>query len=220
MESIKQVWPHDLLTFNKISDLVLGENPLPEWAKDSLAKAKIVVVRRGEIDNNLIPVGIRGFQRNERLACFLKKEQVVNCYSPDYFIKKQLWKELPPARQNLPQFQALIKMVPLLKEFKWGIGGSVAYEMASGMKIVKNNSEHISDLDVILSATKEISVSQARELLRKINLYGVHADVQVVHGQKGFSLEEYAAGRNKKVLIKTATGPILVENPWNFVRKE
>ena len=152
MEAIKQFWPHDLLTFSDSRDLVLNENPLPEWAKDSLSKAKIVVVRRGLVNNDLIPIGLRGDLRNQRLAGFLKKDRVINCYSPAYFIKNKSWLSLAPKRQELPQFQALKKISAVLRGYTWGIGGSLAYEMATGINMAINNPTHKSDLDIILVA--------------------------------------------------------------------
>lgn len=218
MEAIKQFWPHDLLTFSDNRDLVLNENPLPEWAKDSLSKAKIVVVRRGHIKNELIPVGLRGYHRNQRLAGFLKKDQIINCYNPAYFIKNKSWQSLAPERQELPQFQALKKIYSILRGYTWGISGSLAYEMATGIDMVTNSSKHKSDLDIILVAKRKINIDRSRKLLTMLNQYQVHADVQVVKRQNGFSLEEYAANRNTKILIKTATGPILTADPWSFLK--
>ncbi len=218
MEEIKQVWPHDLLTFNDNHDLISKVNPLPDWAKDSLSKAKIVVVRRGLSKNGFIPVGLRGSHRSQRLAGFLAKKRVIGCYSPVDFIKNKSWQKLAPERRKLPQFQALEKVYPILSEYTWGIGGSLAYEMATGVATVQNNSKHKSDLDIILIAKRKISINQSRKLLTMLNQYQVHADVQVVKGQNGFALAEYAANRNPKVLIKTNAGPVLTADPWHFLK--
>lgn len=218
MEEIKQVWPHDLLTFNDNHDLILKGNPLPDWAKVSLSKAKIVVVRRGLAKQGLIPVGLRGSRRSQRLAGFLVKKRVINCYSPAYFIKNKSWEILTPERRKLPQFQALEKICPLLRKYSWGIGGSLAYEMATGIAMVQNNLNHRSDLDIILVAKRKINIEQSRKLLTVLNQYQVHADVQVVKGQNGFALAEYAANRSPKVLVKTTAGPVLTADPWHFLK--
>lgn len=218
MEQVN-VWPHDLLTFASVTDLIIKKNPLPNWAKDSLTKAKIVVVRRGQIKNGLIPVGLRGYKRQQRLAGFLKIEKVEQIYHPDYFIKEKSWLSLPVKRQNLLPFKALRQLVPILKKYNWGVSGSLAYEMATGVKMVKQNSEHISDLDLIMPNLPMMSVKKAREFLKRLNQFGVHADVQVVHDQSGFSLEEYAQGRSQSILVKTQTGPILARNPWQAIQE-
>lgn len=217
MGKITNIWPHDLLTFANNADLILEENPLPEWAKDSLSKAKIVVVRRGLIKDNLILVGLRGYERNQRLAGYLNISAIKKQYHPDYFIKHQSWKKLPTGRQKLLAFQALNRLYPLLKNVNWGISGSLAYEMATGVRMVKESPEHISDLDLIMPDLPRMSTNKANEFLQRLNNYGVHADVQVVHGQRGFSLEEYALGRDRQILIKTAKGPILSSDPWQAI---
>lgn len=219
MERLTAIWPNDLLQFTSLQDLVLTENPLPGWAKDSLSETKTVVVRRGLINDNLIPVGIRGYERKQRFACYLSVAAIKKQYHPQYFIQHRSWKSLSEDRQKLPPFQALQKIVPLLNNFQWGIGGSLGYEMATGVKMVKNTTEHVSDLDLLLYQTPTLNRSQAQELLQKLNQYHVHADVQVVNGQNGFSLEEYAANRSKKTLVKTAVGPLLVVDPWQFLQE-
>ena len=220
MEQITNIWPHDLLTFDNDNDLILEENPLPSWAKDSLSKAKIVVVRRGVIKNDLIPVGLRGYERNQRLAGYLKKSSVLKQYHPDYFIKHESWLKLPIERQQLIAFQALRKIAPLLVHYQWGISGSLAYEMATGIEMVKESPEHISDLDLIMPDLSKMNVNEAKEFLAKLNQFGTHADVQVVHGENGFSLEEYSLGHAQEILIKTAKGPILSKDPWHAIKEE
>lgn len=219
MERLTAIWPNDLLQFTSLQDLVLTENPLPGWAKDSLSETKTVVVRRGLVSDNLIPVGIRGYERKQRFACYLNVAAIKKQYHPQYFIQHKSWESLSEDRQKLPPFQALQKIVPLLSNFQWGIGGSLGYEMATGVKMVKNTTEHVSDLDLLLYQTPTLNRSQAQELLQKLNQYHVHADVQVVKGQNGFSLEEYAANRSKKTLVKTAAGPLLVVDPWQFLQE-
>lgn len=219
MERLTAIWPNDLLQFTSFQDLVLTENPLPGWAKDSLSETKTVVVRRGLINDNLIPVGIRGYERKQRFACYLNVAAIKKQYHPQYFIQHKSWASLSEDRQKLPPFRALQKIVPLLSNFQWGIGGSLGYEMATGVKMVKNTAQHVSDLDLLLYQTPTLNRSQARELLQKLNQSHVHADVQVVKGQNGFSLEEYAANRSKKTLVKTAAGPLLVVDPWQFLQE-
>lgn len=215
MEQITNIWPHDLLTFAHENDLILEKNPLPEWAKDSLSKAKIVVVRRGIIKDGLIPVGIRGKQKNQRLGCFLPKDKILKQYHPDYFIRHQSWTNLSVDRQKMPAFQALNEMVPVLKDFHWGVSGSLAYEMATGVKMVHQTS----DIDVIAWQVKPMSVPQAQALLRRLNQFNVHADMQVVNQDRGFALEEYAMNRDAEILIKTDEGPCLSDDPWHFIEE-
>ncbi|WP_227743789.1 phosphoribosyl-dephospho-CoA transferase MdcG domain-containing protein [Lactobacillus helveticus] len=116
-------------------------------------------------------------------------------------------------------FQGLIKIAPLLTDYQWGISGSLAYEMATGVKIVKESPKHTSDLDLIMPNLPKMNVAEAKKFLAKLNQFGTHADVQVVYGENGFSLEEYALGRDQQILIKTATGSILSKNPWQAIKE-
>lgn len=219
MGKVIDIWPHDLLTFATGSDFISSEDSLPNWAQDSISQAKIAVVRRGPIKSNLIPVGLRGYERNQRLAGYLSKEKIVKQYHPWDFIENKSWKSLPMKRQKMLPFQALSKIVPYLKKYQWGISGSLAYEMATGVIMVKDNSEHISDLDIIMTDKVQLNREEARTLLKQLNQFGIHADVQVVHGQNGFSLEEYAQNRDQRIMVKTAAGPILAGDPWKAVKQ-
>lgn len=219
MEQLTRIFPHDLLTFNNAADFISSKNPLPNWAKDSLRQAKIAVVRRGKIKEDKIPVGLRGYERNERLAGFLDINRAVKQYHPNYFIKNESWKKLPPERQKMPAFLALRKLVPILKDYNWGISGSLAYEMATGVKMVKDTPEHQSDLDIIMPNLPKMTAQEASSFLKELNQFGVHADVQVVHGENGFSLEEYAQNRAPEILLKTDTGPKLSADPFADIQR-
>lgn len=210
-----KIYPHDLLTFNHKNDFESTKNPLPNWAKDFLRQAKIVVVRRGKIKEDKIPVGLRGQQKSQRLAGFLSKTAIVKQYHPDYFIRHGSWQKLTQERQSLLAFKALKKIIPLMKNFKWGISGSLAYEMATGIKMVHENS----DLDIIAWKVNKISVNKAKELLHSLNQFQVHADVQIVNGQRGFALEEYAMNRDAEILVKTEKGPMLSKDPWQLIKE-
>lgn len=113
-------------------------------------------------------------------------------------------------RKELPVFQALREVFPILQEYQWEIGGSCGYELVTGVPMVNLNS----DLDIIVKNFPVISLSEARDLLFKLNQFKVHIDMQVTDGQNGFSLEEYANDRSQTTLIKTVNGPELTKNPW------
>lgn len=51
--------PHDLIQVKNVKKLSNFES-LPQWAQNSLQQTPFVVVRRGQQNNGLIPVGIRG----------------------------------------------------------------------------------------------------------------------------------------------------------------
>lgn len=207
-------FPHDLIKLNEVQHLV-NFAELPQWAKNSLLRAPFVVVRRGSQINGQIPVGIRGLLKAQRAAAVVAEENVAQKISPFQLVQSKKWTFVEKIRQQLPVFQALPAVVPILEPFEWGIGGSCEYELASGVPMVNVNS----DLDIIVKHFAKLSATQAQTLLAKLNQFGVHIDLQVVTDQNGFSLEEFANARSRTVLIKTSGGPQLATDPWQAIQE-
>jgi phosphoribosyl-dephospho-CoA transferase len=93
----------------------------------------------------------------------------------------------------------------------WGPGGSVGYELASCASVVTRES----DLDLVISAPGRFDRDFAQDLLKKIARAPAEVDVRVETPWCGFSLEEYARGKSGKLLVRTATGPLLTTAPWD-----
>lgn len=108
-----------------------------------------VVVRRGGIADGLIPVGVRGQQRHERCAGFTTLGEVMETRCPDQL--RMLLAE--DSRRGLQAFRTLSYLESHLAglDVIWGPGGSVGYELASGIPTVGADS----DLDFILFAPKK-----------------------------------------------------------------
>jgi phosphoribosyl-dephospho-CoA transferase len=69
-----------------------------------------------------------------------------------------------------------------------------------------------SDLDLLVRAPRRLADGTLAALVALQGGAGCRVDVQVDTGIGGFALLEYARGG--KVLLKTARGPVLVEDPW------
>lgn len=207
--------PHSLVKIDP--GQFFSDEKKSRWVIDSLTKVPLVIVRRGNIVDGKVPVGVRGVKREQRFAGYISIKIVAaeNLITPDALIHGT-WDVLSKSRQELPAIKALPKIVPIMKEYKWGIGGSVGFELASRQATAKNSS----DLDLILYEKKHLSREVASVLLKKLNQFGVHADLQVVHGQKGFSLEEFVNNTSKTILVKTANGPKLSRDPWVEIEKD
>lgn len=214
MERI-ELSPHNLVKID--SEEFFSDEKKPEWVVDSLTKVPLVIIRRGNIIDGKVPVGVRGVKREQRFAGYIPIKVVVseNIITPDSLIH-DTWDILSKSRRELPAINTLPKIVPIMKEYKWGIGGSVGFELASRQATAKNSS----DLDLILYEKNHLSREEASVLLKRLNQFGVHADLQVVHGQKGFSLEEFVTNTSKTVLVKTANGPKLSRDPWTEIEKD
>ncbi|WP_125565473.1 malonate decarboxylase holo-ACP synthase [Companilactobacillus insicii] len=206
--------PHDLIKI-KLDDF-FSDSDIPSWVIDSLKRAPLVIVRRGILDGK-IPVGVRGVRREQRFPGFISSNIITgeNVISPRSLVN-DTWKNLPDERLKLPAFKALPKIATLLEGYQWGIGGSAGFELASGQPTAKMTS----DLDLIWYENRHLSHAESVKLLKSLNQFGVHADFQVVHGQKGFSLEEFANNTSDTILIKTANGPKLSSDPWTEIEKD
>ena len=203
-----KVEPHDLLKISSINDLIT--DGLPKWAQDIFPDSLTVVVRRSEIVDGKIPVGIRGIKREQRFAAFVLDSDVKEVITPYQLVSEKAWQNISDERKMLPAVKALPAVAKILQEYKWGISGSVGFELATKT----NSAKMTSDLDLVWKPNGLISREGARNLLKKLNQFGVHADLQVIQGNNGFSLEEYSQSKST-IMMKTLSDPILVKDPWN-----
>jgi len=202
-----KVEPHDLLQIASVADLS-GDN-LPNWAKAVFPDSLTVVVRRSKILDDQIPVGIRGFKREQRFATYIEETAIQNVFTPYELVDGCNWENVADDRKQLPAIKALPKVNKVLSGYQWGISGSVGFELATQT----NTAKLTSDLDLIWKPNHSIDKQAAKELLKNLNQFGVHADLQVIQGNNGFSLEEYA-NSSSTIMMKTLGDPILVEDPW------
>jgi phosphoribosyl-dephospho-CoA transferase len=179
--------------------LCLNSNQRP-WA----------VVRRGRIADGWIPVGVRGAQRHERCAGFTRLSEVIEIRRPDQ-LRLTLAED---ARRALQAFRTLRYLESQLAglNMRWGPGGSMAYELASGTPAVRENS----DLDLILFAPEKLDMTEAQDLWRTIGGAPGKVDALVETSLCGVSLEEFVTTSPGKILLRTNEGRILGSNPWNL----
>jgi phosphoribosyl-dephospho-CoA transferase len=173
-----------------------------------------VVVRRGRISDGLIPVGVRGAQRHERCAGFTRSSEVFEVRRPDQ-LRLILAED---SRQALQAFRTLSYLESHLVglDMSWGPGGSMGYELASGIPAVRSDS----DLDFILFAPKKLDLTKAQDLWRMISSAPGKVDALVETPYCGFSLEEFVTASPRKILLRTSDGRILGSNPWNLSNGE
>lgn len=197
---------HDLLEIDQ-QDLI-SHTELPEWAMKSLEMAPFVVVRRAHAPEGQIGVGIRGKNRNERFAAFLKGNRMIRQIKPEQLTSKNLWENKEAA-----VFSALGEAGVLFRShgLSWGPGGSVGFELASGVETVTLES----DLDLIIRAPEPLPMAIAVDIVKVLDKSTVRIDVQVETPAGGFSLLEYARDAGP-LLLKTKIGPVLTRNPWNL----
>lgn len=204
-----KIEPHDLLKIASADDLLVDS--LPQWAQEIFPNSLTVVVRRSKIVEPRIPVGIRGIKREQRLAAEVLRQNVKEIITPYQLVQQRAWQNVSVDRKKLPAIKALPAIANILKDYQWGISGSVGFELATKT----NSAKETSDLDLIWKPSYSINRKQAQDLLKELNQYGVHADLQVIEGTNGFSLEEYS-NSTSTIMVKTLGDPILVRDPWNI----
>ena len=173
-----------------------------------------VVVRRASVSNGLIPIGVRGPQRYERCAGFTGLSEVLETRRPDQL--RLLLAE--DSRRALQAFRTLSYLESQLigLDRSWGPGGSVGYELASGIPAVRDDS----DLDFILFAPRKLESTEAQDLWRMISSAPGRVDALVETPLCGFSLKEFVTTSQRKILLRTRDGHILGSNPWHLSNGE
>lgn len=173
-----------------------------------------VVVRRGRISDGLIPVGVRGSQRHERCAGFTRLSEVLETRRPDQ-LRLMLAED---SRRALRAFRTLSYLESHLVglDLNWGPGGSVGYELTSGIPAVHADS----DLDFTLFAPRRFDIAEAQDLWRIISGAPGKVDALVETPCCGFSLEEFATNLHRKILLRTSEGRVLGSDPWNLQNGE
>ena len=193
---------HDLLQVD--SDGVDALCSVVHFASLPLKDFPFVVVRRATQKDGLLPVGIRGMERHERCAAWLDPRYVLARVTPESIE--------PSARvRDLPAFQAFLELKRHWRDAKlaWGPGGSVAFELVSGCRVVRE----ASDLDIVIRTAEPLSMDRLRILARLDNNLPCAVDVQVETLHGAFSPKEYVAS-STRCMLRTVHGPRLVEDPW------
>lgn len=197
----------DFLTHDLLRVTSAGVFALCEVAHSSslpLADSPFVVVRRAAAKHGLIPVGIRGMERHERYAAWLDPKHILARVTPESVA--------PSApHRDLPAFEAFLELRRQWRDakLKWGPGGSLGFELVSGCRVVRAES----DLDLVIRAAKPLSPDCLRMLAQLGNDLPCAVDVQVETLQGAFSPKEYM-GASTRCLLRTIHGPRLVEDPW------
>jgi len=183
---------------------------MPDWVEESLQQTPFVVVRRGEVTLQQIPIGIRGTQRNQRWATICHPELVRKILTPP-----QLLFQLPRTRANIkPALRSLQLLTNYWMdlEYPWGPGGSVGFELATHKQVVNQES----DLDIVVYAEPRMTVAEATSLwLRTIDLPAV-VDIRVETPVCGFALGEFVSQSPGPILLRSPDGFMFGQDPWSI----
>lgn len=185
---------------------------LPPWAWAALRRAPWVVVRRAAARDGLIPVGVRGSRRSERLAAWLHREAVLDSLTPLELAARRDWLTRV-RRASLPALAALDRVASIMREHGlgglWGPCGSVGFELASGVPTATAES----DLDLMVQPLRPFAEAAAAALLASLGRLSVRSDVLLELPHGAVALAEYA-GAQTPLVLRTPDGPRLVRDPW------
>jgi phosphoribosyl-dephospho-CoA transferase len=203
---------HDLLRLRNVDELH-WEEARPDWSSAALHLAPWVVVRRTRSRPALLPVGIRGDVRHQRAAAWLPIHAVEQIVTPQILARQRTWHGRPRTKL-LPALLVLDAAAVILEELGygdlWGPGGSVGFELASGVPSVSAQS----DLDLVLDAPEPIEVLAAAALFTALEQLSARVDLLLETPLGAVALSEYASG-NRPVLLRTPSGSRLVADPWH-----
>jgi phosphoribosyl-dephospho-CoA transferase len=199
---------HDLLQIDRasVNSEFAGE---PSWVRQTVLDCPWVVVRRAQSASELIAIGVRGDNRNERWAASCEKSLVREILRPeDLCLRDRTSNDV----RRTPALRALQEMSERWADLTlpWGPGGSVGFELVSGRKVTTQ----ASDLDLVIRAKEKIGVEEARFLLDRTIGLETKVDVRVETPVCGFSLEEYLSASSAKILLRYPDGVRLGEDPW------
>jgi phosphoribosyl-dephospho-CoA transferase len=200
---------HDLIRLSEPTALT-SDGPVPSWVATTLEQIPWVVVRRGFIRNGMIPIGVRGAARNQRFGAFVSAAQIAERLAPEDLLLRATESQHGEA---VPAMTALARVVPVLARHgaRWGPGGSVGFEIATGAATATPSS----DLDLIVRQHHRLEPKKAIELLAALANAAAPAriDVMLETPSGGVSLAEIAA-MPPQLLVRTPYGPRLLLDPW------
>ncbi len=162
-------------------------------------------------DPGVLPVGLRGLARHERCAAELPAAQVARSMSPEAVLAA--WRaQAGRRRRDRPCLHTLDTLAPALdvSRLAWGVTGGAGFALASGIDVLREDS----DLDLLLRSASPADAAALRDIAALLPGQPARVDVQVETPAGGFALLEWTR-TGGRVLLKTAAGPVLSDDPWN-----
>ena len=182
---------------------------VPASVRRELEETNFVVVRRGVVTQNWVPIGIRGPQRFQRWAAWYPRYAIQEIVKPMDLLTQV---DIVNDQDAFPVRRALRSLMNAWQSltYPWGPAGSLGFEVATGRQTTTMKS----DLDVVIYADEPLPRRDAQRLLTAADDLEVTVDIRIETLTCGFSLTEYATSPTKTILLRTVAGPILGDDPW------
>ena len=165
---------HDLLRLRPRASLIV-DAPAPEWVAACLTEAPWVIVRRGEIHSDAIPIRVRGPAKAQRFDARIPVSAVAYRSTPEDLAGRRCE---PWRAAQVPALAALSRVDAVLKDrgSAWGPIGSIAFELATHLPA----STPACDLDLVLRQAELPSREEAIELLQELAQAAAPARIDVM----------------------------------------
>ena len=207
----RPVATHDLIRL-RVPIALTVDASVPTWVEPALLRTPWVVVRRGHVRDGMIPVGVRGPARHQRFATVLAVAQIADRLSPEELTESR-YKIARTRKDEAPALAALARVAPILASsgHRWGPGGSVGFEIATGVATATSSS----DLDLIVWQDHRLGLDEAIDLRAVLAEAAAPARVDALleTPRGGVSLADLAA-MPARLLVRTPDGPHLSADPW------
>jgi phosphoribosyl-dephospho-CoA transferase len=202
---------HDLIRLREPFALK-ADAQVPAWVELTLRRTPWVVVRRGHIRDGMIPVGVRGQARQQRFGAFLAVVDIADQVTPEDLTNSRYVIERKP-KATVQALVALEQVASILvhRGYRWGPGGSVGFEIATGV----TTATFSSDLDLILRQDQRLEPGEAIDLLADLAeaAMPVRVDIMLETPHGGVSLADLVT-MPSQVLVRTPDGVRLAADPW------
>jgi len=187
---------HDLV-YLKAMDQIEYFGEYPDWLDEDEMARGIAVVRRMKVENGKVAIGFRGNNRSKRFAAVTTISNIKRVIRPFDILGNSYPKT---------HLQSLAHIEKVLDGFKWGIGGSVGFSMATGINVCHEKS----DIDIVMYCEKLQQLDQLKPILAQLQKSEHRVDVQVeILGVGAVVLADYL--QHSSFIVRTGTGPILLE---------
>ncbi|WP_343711686.1 malonate decarboxylase holo-ACP synthase [Kosakonia radicincitans] len=195
--------PHDLLWPGARDAL---EGVTEPWVDEVWHAGLPVVVRRDVVQDDRIPVGVRGLRRDQRAAGWVRSERITRIVSPEQLVAPLALLRSPFLSQ--PPVQLALQLAQQNWPWIWGVTGSTGYALATGIPVIHATS----DLDLLIRAPQPLSPDDLLRWQQQLSGGLCRADTQIETPNGGFALAEWL--RDGRAMLKTNHGPRLVSDPW------
>ncbi len=195
-----EVKVHDIVKFQGVESLEKSA-PIPEWLGETASSKNFGVVRRMAISNQIVPIGLRGTTRDQRVGSFIKKDNILDVIKPTELVERiDLYKE-QSYYSSLKKIRDEFNGMGLL----WGPTGSVGFELATSIIVTSEKSDI--DLSLFLN---HVDYDLLKEVDGVLDCLDRRIDVQIELPEIGaILLKDYLNNASSGFIVRTQYGPQL-----------